>query len=248
MADAGRHSIRAAMLLAAGLGLRLRPVTEKTPKPLVRVAGRTLIDMCLDRLAASGIGKAVVNTHYLADQVEAHLRRRSDMEIVISHEPELLDTGGGVANALPHLGDEPFLVVNADSLWLDGPSPAIERLALNFDESMMDALLLMHSTVEAYGYEGAGDFVIDPDGLLGRRPEREQVPYAYTGVMVVHPRLLAGAPAGAFSFNLLYDRAIEAERLYGIVHDGEWFHVGTADGLDQVEDYMSERFPGIRHR
>ncbi len=248
MAEAGRHPLRAAMLLAAGLGLRMRPITEKTPKPLVQVAGRTLIDMCLDRVASSGIGKAVVNTHYLAGQVEAHLKRRQDMEIVISHEPELLDTGGGIANALPHLGEEPFLVVNTDSLWLDGPSPAIERLALNFDESMMDALLLMHSTVEAYGYEGAGDFVIDPDGLLSRRPEREQVPYAYTGVMVVHPRLLAGAPDGAFSLNLLYDRAIEDERLYGIVHDGEWFHVGTADGLDQVEDYMSERFPGIRHR
>ena len=248
MAEAGRHPLRAAMLLAAGLGLRMRPITEKTPKPLVQVAGRTLIDLCLDRVAASGIKKAVVNTHFLAGQVEAHLKHWPDMEIVISHEPELLDTGGGVANALPHLGDEPFLVVNTDSLWLDGPSPAIERLALNFDESMMDALLLMHSTVEAYGYEGAGDFVIDPDGLLSRRPEREQVPYAYTGVMVVHPRLLAGAPDGAFSFNLLYDRAIEAERLYGIVHDGEWFHVGTADGLDQVEDYMSERFPGIRHR
>ncbi|MDE0538454.1 MAG: nucleotidyltransferase family protein [Rhodospirillales bacterium] len=248
MAEAGRHSLRAAMLLAAGLGLRMRPITEKTPKPLVQVAGRTLIDMCLDRVAASGIGKAVVNTHYLAGQVEAHLKRRPDLDIVISHEPELLGTGGGVANALPHLGDEPFLVVNTDSLWLDGPSPAIERLALNFDESMMDALLLMHSTVEAYGYEGAGDFVIDAGGLLSRRPEREQVPYAYTGVMVVHPRLLAGAPGGAFSFNLLYDRAIEAERLYGIVHDGEWFHVGTTDGLDQVEDYMSERFPGIRHR
>ncbi len=248
MAEAGRHSLRIAMLLAAGLGLRMRPITEKTPKPLVQVAGRALIDICLDRLAASGIEKAVVNTHYLADQVEAHLKHRPDMEIVMSHEPEILDTGGGVANALPHLGDEPFLVVNTDSLWLDGPSRAIERLALNFDDSMMDALLLMHSTVEAYGYEGAGDFVIGPDGLLSRRPEREQVPYAYTGVMVVHPRLLAGAPGGAFSFNLLYDRAIEAERLYGIVHDGEWFHVGTADGLDQVEGYMSERFPGIRHR
>lgn len=239
---------RRAMVLAAGRGIRLRPITEKTPKALVQVGGRALIDYSLDRLAAAGVERAVVNIHHLAEQLESHLKHRAAPEIVLSPEAELLDTGGGVVAALDQLGEQPFYVANSDSLWLDGPTPALRRLARAFDPERMDMIMLMHSTVEAYGYRGKGDFHVAPDGALHRRAEVETVPYVYTGVKIVHPRVFAGAPAGAFSFNQLYDAAAEAGRLYGIVHDGEWFHVGTPDGLAEAERYMHERFPGIRHR
>ena len=240
---------RVAMVLAAGLGLRLRPITEQIPKPLVQVAGRTLLDHNLDRLAAGGITRAVVNTHYLSDQIESHLKNRRDLEIILSPEiEERLDTGGGIYHAIDHLGPAPFYSTNTDVIWLDGPTPALRRLATAWDDDRMDGLLLLHSTVESYGYTGDGDFLIDPNGVLTRRPEREVSPYLFTGTQLLHPRLFKDVPAGAFSLNLLYDRAMAEGRLYGLIHDGDWFHIGTPDGLHEAETYMRQRFPGMRHR
>ncbi len=237
-----------AMVLSAGLGTRMKPVTDTLPKPLIRVDGRTLIDHALDRLEAAGVKEAVVNTHHLADQVEAHLGGRKKPKIHFSPEKKLLDTGGGIANALGLLGDKPFFAVNADALLLNGPYDALRRLANTWDEKTMDGLLLLHSTVEAYGYRGRGDFCADGGGRLTRRPEGEVSPWLFTGIQILHPRLFSGAPKGVFSLNLLYDQAIEAERLYGAVHDGEWFHVGTPEGLEKAETYMRLRYAGIRHR
>ncbi len=240
---------KTAMVLAAGLGLRMRPITDKTPKPLIKVAERTLLDHCLDRLVEVGVQRAVVNVHHLADQVRTHLRHRRDLEIIISDEhDQLLETGGGLVKALPHLGSEPIFVVNSDVLWLNGTVNALERLMDIWSDEIMDALLLVHSTVEAYGYRGRGDFVIDPLGLVARRPEREVAPYVFTGIEILHPRALKGAPTGAFSLNVIFDRLLEAGRLYAIVHDGEWFDVGSPDGLSQAENYMGQKFPGIRRR
>jgi MurNAc alpha-1-phosphate uridylyltransferase len=236
------------MVLAAGLGLRMRPITEKMPKALVPVAGRTLIDRAIDHLAAAGVGKIVVNLHHLGAMVERHLKHRAGPEIVFSHEPERLETGGGVANVLPLLGSGPFFVANSDVLWLNGPTSALERMMERWDDQTMDALLLLHNTVDAYGYEGDGDFLADPLGRLTRRAEREIVPYLFTGVQILHPRLFEDAPTGKYSLNVLYDRAIEKERLYGIVHDGEWFHIGTPDGLAEAEAFLRDRFPGKMRR
>lgn len=239
--------ISRAMVLAAGLGLRMRPITDSLPKPLIEVAGRTLLDHALDRLEDAGVGFAVVNTHYLASRIELHLRRRRSPVIRLSHEPILLETGGGVTQALPHLREGPFFVVNGDALWLDGTESTLGRLAGAWDDATMDALLLLHFTADAFGYEGNGDFMVDSVGRLRRRPEREISPYLFTGIQVLHPRLFEGAPSGPFSLNRLYDRAMEAGRLYGIVHDGEWFHIGTPDGLAEAEAYMRERHPEV-HR
>ncbi len=236
------------MVLAAGLGTRMKPVTDTLPKPLIQVDGRPLIDHALDRLEAAGVTDAVVNTHHLADQVENHLGRRKKPKILFSPEKDLLDTGGGIAKALALLGDKPFFVVNADAFLLNGPYDALTRLADTWDEDAMDGLLLLHSTVEAYGYTGRGDFCADSGGLLTRRPETDVAPWLYTGIQILHPRLFSDPPQGAFSLNLLYDKAIEAERLYGAVHDGEWFHVGTPEGLEKAENYMHLRYAGIRHR
>ncbi len=223
-----------AMVLAAGLGTRMRPVTERVPKPLVPVCGRPLIDHVIDRLVAAGVRRVVVNAHYMADLVERHLAGRSDVEIRLSREDVLLDTGGGVAKALPLLG-EIFYVVNSDIIWLDGKLLALTRLARAFDPARHDARLLLQRTVSAVGYEGSGDFTLDPFGLLRRRDEREISPFLYGGIQILHRRLFDGAPAGAFSMNPLWDRAIAAGRIAGVVHDGEWFHVGTPAGLALTE-------------
>lgn len=236
------------MVLAAGLGLRMRPITETLPKPLIEVGGRTLLDRALDRLEEAGVATAVVNVHHLGHMVEEHLSRRATPEILISNEETLLETGGGIVRALPLLGTDPFFVANGDSLWLNGIRSALDRMAEAWDDERMDGLLLLHPTVEAYGYSGQGDFCIDPIGLLTRRPESEISPYLFTGVQILHPRLFKGAPEGAFSLNRLYDTAIEAERLYGIVHDGEWFHIGTPEGLAEAEAYLQIRYPGTRRR
>jgi len=237
-----------AMVLAAGFGLRMRPITATTPKPLVEVQGRTLIERVIDRLADAGVETVVVNTHHLGKQIEERLKGRQTPAIVFSPEPEILETGGGVNKALPLLGPDPFFVCNADTLWLNGPTSALGRLAEQWIDADMDALLLLQETVEAYGYDGLGDFVPDPFGRLVRRPEGEVSPYLFTGVQLLHPRLFAGAPNGPFSINRLYDRAIDRGRLYGIVHDGEWFHVGTPDGLREAEEYMQLRYAGNRRR
>lgn len=237
------------MVLAAGLGRRMRPLSEICPKPLIGVAGRALVDHALDRLKDAGVTTAVVNVHYMADQVEAHLAQRNDMEIVVSDERDiLLETGGGVARALPHLGDGPFYVANSDALILNGPTPALMRLRESWDGERMDALLLVHLTAHAFGYDGIGDFVLGADGRLARPRERETVPFLYTGVQILHPRLFDCAPDGAFSLNELYDRAIAGKRAFGLVHDGEWFHIGTPEALEEAEEFMGQRFPDSRRR
>lgn len=230
-----------AMVLAAGLGLRMRPITERLPKPLVPVAGRTMLDRALDALAAAGVGECIVNTHYLGHMIAAHLAGRTAPAIRISAEPDLLDTGGGVAKALPMLGDEPFFAVNADIVWEDGPeAPALARLAAAYDDGATDALLLLAPRDSAIGYDGAGDFHLGGDGALVRRGDGASAAYVFTGVQILHPRLFAGCPAGAFSLNLLYDRARAQGRLRGLVHDGRWFHIGTPAGLARAEAVMAD--------
>ena len=233
MRHAPTHAPTHAMVLAAGLGLRMRPITLTTPKPLVPVAGRTMLDRALDHLAAAGIGRIVVNTHWLAERVRDHLAERTDIALV--HEEVLLETGGGVANALGLLGDRPFYVVNSDIVWTNGAVPALARLAAAWEEAEVDALLLMQRTATAVGYEGQGDFFLDPTGVPRRRLPREVAPLLFAGVQILHPRLFREAPSGKFSLNLLYDRALEEGRLRGIVHDGRWYHVGTPEALPEVE-------------
>jgi len=236
------------MVLAAGKGLRMRPITLKTPKPMIKLNGRTLIDHALDRFEAAGVTKAVINTHHLGAQLERNLEQRVAPEIFFSREEDLLETGGGVKKALPLLGSDPVFVVNGDAFWLNGPTDALRRLAGEWDEEQMDVLLMLHPTVEAYGYNGQGDFYCDADGRLTRRVEGETEPWLFAGVQILHPRILDGAPEGPFSLNWAYDRALDGERLYGMVHDGEWFHIGTPDGLGEAERYMQTHFPESRHR
>jgi MurNAc alpha-1-phosphate uridylyltransferase len=227
-----------AMVLAAGLGERMRPLTDTTPKPMIKVRSQPMIDRVLDRLEAAGVSNTVVNLHHLGEKLERHLADRRRPKIVFSPEDDLLDTGGGVAKALPRLGMQPFFVLNGDVVWLDGRTPALERLAAAWDDAAMDVLLLLHPTVFAHGYHGAGDFFMSPVGRLRRRCEREVAPYIFAGIQILHPRIFKDVPAGAFSLNLLYDRAAEAERLQGLRHDGEWFHVGTPEALAEVEDAL----------
>lgn len=224
-----------AMVLAAGLGTRMRPLTDDRPKPLLPLAGRTLLEHALDRLEDAGVTEAVVNAHWRAAQIETLLADRTTPRITIQHEETLLETGGGVKRALPLLGDAPFAVVNGDAYWLNGPTPALERLAAAFDAAEMDGLLLLVRTAQVDGEVGLGDFMLDPLGRLRRPKEREMSPYLYGGVQILHPRLFDGAPEGAFSLNRLYDRAIEAERLFGLVHDGVWFHLSTPRDLERAE-------------
>jgi len=217
------------MVLAAGLGKRMRPITARTPKPLIEVAGRALLDRALDRFAAAGISTVVVNTHHLAGQVAAHLDRRTDLDLRRSHEPVLLETGGGVLQALPLLAPGPFAVANSDALWTDGEEPALARLAAAWDHATMDGLLLILPRKHAPD-DMAGDFHLEADGRLRRRRETT-APYVFIGVQLLHERLFAGAEPGVFSLNVLYDRALAAGRLFGLVHDGGWYHVGTPDQL-----------------
>ena len=237
-----------AMVLAAGRGIRMRPITDRTPKPMIAVDGRPLVDHALDRLEDAGVGFAVVNTHHLAERIESHLAKRTSPKIVFSRESELLETGGGIKNALRHFGDAPFWAVNADAFWLNGPTDALRRMAALWDDDAMDGLMLLHSTVEAYGYTGNGDFNCDADGKLQRRPEQEVTPWLFAGIQILKPGVFADTPDGAFSLNLIYDRLLEAGRLYGVVHDGEWFHIGTPDGLAEAEAYLKIRFPGKQRR
>jgi N-acetyl-alpha-D-muramate 1-phosphate uridylyltransferase len=222
---------KSAMVLAAGLGTRLRPISDTLPKPLVEIGGRALLDHAIDRLTQVGVERVVVNVHYKAEMVTARLAARSDPQIEISKEDELLETGGGVARALPLLG-ECFFVVNSDVLWLDGTDHALARLAAAFDPTRMDAILLLQRTVSAVGYEGSGDYFLDPLGVPRRRGEREISPYIFAGVQLLHCRIFDGIAEQRFSLNLVYDRAERLGRLAGIVHDGEWYHIGTPEGLD----------------
>jgi len=234
---------RAAMVLAAGLGKRMRPLTATRPKPMVEVAGKPLIDHALDRLAAAGVARAVVNVHYLPDVLEAHLANREDVEIVISDErARLLDTGGGIARARPLIESDPFLVVNSDNLWIDGPVDTLKLLATFWDESRMDALLLLVPFARAFCYQGQGDFHMDAIGRIRRRKPRNVAPFVYTGIQIVSKRLFDGAlPDGPFSMNLLWDRAIAAGRAFGAAHQGLWFDVGRPESVVEAERVLGHR-------
>jgi MurNAc alpha-1-phosphate uridylyltransferase len=238
--DAHRRTVaipRTAMVLAAGKGERMRPITNKIPKPLVKVAGKAMIDHVLDRLAKAGVTRAVVNVHYLADQVERHLKDRKKPQIVISDErAKLLDTGGGVVHALGKLGAQPFFNVNSDTIWLDGVRPNFERLADIFDPARMDGLLLLAPMTSSVGYDGRGDFLMKPDGRLQWRAEREVAPFVYAGAAILTPALFKDAPEGAFSLTRLFAKAIEADRLFGLRLEGLWMHVGTPDAIAIAED------------
>ncbi len=225
-----------AMVLAAGFGTRMRPLTDSMPKPMVKVAGKPLIDHVLDRLAASGVERAVVNVHHFAEQIERHLAARQKPHIVISDErAQILGTGGGVAKALGALGSAPFFDVNADTIWIDGVKPNLQRLGEGFDRERMDGLLLLAPTAGSVGYAGRGDFTMDAEGRLKRRGERDVAPFVYAGAAVLSPKLFAGAPSGEFALTVLFDRAIEAGRLFGMRLEGLWMHVGTPDAVAAAE-------------
>jgi MurNAc alpha-1-phosphate uridylyltransferase len=230
-----------AVVLAAGLGTRMRPFNGEVPKPLVQVGGKALIDHVLDRLAAAGVERAVVNVHHLADQIEQHLAARRRPRIVISDERrELLGTGGGVAKALAELGAAPFFLVNSDTIWIEGVKPNLARLAAAFASDRMDALLLLAPTATSIGYPGRGDFAMTAEGRLQRRGERAVVPFVYAGAAILTPALFAGAPTGAFSLTKLFDRAAEAGRLYGLRLEGVWMHVGTPEAVAAAEAAIFE--------
>ncbi len=231
-----------AMILAAGLGKRMRPLTATTPKPLIEVNGQALIDHGMDTLAAAGVKTCVVNVHYLADLVEVHVRRRKDMNIVISDERDrLLETGGGIRKALPLLGDAPFFQLNSDTCyWIEGVKPNLEHMIDAWDETRMDALLLVAETVKSVGYSGRGDFDLARDGALSRRQEKGVTPFAYAGAAILHPRLFEGAPDGPFSMNLLFDKAIGEGRLFGVQMEGVWLHIGTPEAIRAAEYAVRE--------
>ncbi len=241
--DPGVAVPQTAMVMAAGLGKRMRPLTATRPKPLVEVAGRTLIDHALDRLGAAGVKKAVVNVHYLADAIEAHLKNNvKGIEIIVSDERDLLmETGGGLVRALPKIDVDPFLVVNSDNLWIDGPVDALRLLAAGWDDARMDALLLVVPLARAHCHSGRGDFHMSATGRLRRRHPRGVAPFVYTGIQMVSRRLFEGdLPDGPFSTNLLWDRAIEAGRCYGAVHQGLWFDIGRPESIRRAEGILSD--------
>lgn len=228
-----------AMMMAAGLGKRMRPLTATRPKPLVRVAGQALIDHTLDKVEAAGIRRTVVNVHYLADSIEAHLKaraRRTGAEYVVSDERDkLLETGGGLIRAKPLLGDKPFLYVNSDNIWVNGPVDSIAALAERWDNETMDCLLLMIPQANAQCHRGPGDFHMDQHGRLSRRRSGRVAPFVWIGIQILSPRIIVDPPSDAFSTNIFWDRAIAAGRAYGLVHSGLWFDVGTPQAIPVVE-------------
>jgi N-acetyl-alpha-D-muramate 1-phosphate uridylyltransferase len=232
-----------AMILAAGFGMRMRPLTLTVPKPLIKVDGKALIDYAVDKLAAAGVQQAVVNGHYLAEQIEGWSRGVASPAVRFSDERDaILDTGGGIARALPLLGDDPFFVMNADCFWVDGAVPALDRLQQAWDDAAMDCLLLVCDPVATTGYDGQGDFVVTRQGHIARAKTNPAAKaFAYIGGYIVHPRLFEGAPAGAFSMNVLWDRAIARNRLFGLAHDGHWLHVGTVEAIDEAESFLRRR-------
>jgi MurNAc alpha-1-phosphate uridylyltransferase len=235
-----------AMLLAAGLGTRMRPLTDRTAKPLLPLAGKPLIDHALDRLAAAGVRTVVVNAYWQADQVAAHLAARQDRppRTILRREAAMLETGGGVKAALDSLGSAPFFVVNGDAFWVDGPRAALDRLAAAFDPAQLDGVLLVHRTFQVRAEVGMGDFSVDPWGVPRRRGEREVVPYIYAGLQLISPALLAGTPEGAFSMNRAWDIAMAAGRLRTVVHDGLWFHLSTPADLTEAETILRAQLTG----
>jgi MurNAc alpha-1-phosphate uridylyltransferase len=226
-----------AFVMAAGLGKRMRPLTATRPKPLVEVAGKALIDHVLDRLRAAGVSKIVVNAHYLADALEAHLKARaSDLDVKISDErKQLMETGGGLILAEPLIDADPFLVVNSDNYWIDGPADTLHLLASLWREKEMDALLLLVPQARAGNHRGQGDFHMKGDGRLVRREKGKVAPFVYTGIQMISKRLLRDAPQGAFSTNIFWDRAIAEGRCFGAVHQGLWFDVGNPSAIKATE-------------
>ena len=226
---------KTAIVLAAGLGKRMRPITDTIPKPLVRIAGKTLLDWGLDSLAAAGVGKAVVNVHYLPEQIVAHVAARRVPEIIISDESDrLLDSAGGIVKALPDLGEQPFYILNADTFWIDDGSLNLERLALAWDAAKMDILLMLADLHQATGHCGGTDFLMAPDGGL-RRSKGDSAGLIYAGAAIIHPRLFTNAPAGPHSLNAYFDSAIAAGRLFGMPMHGHWITVGTPDAIPLAE-------------
>lgn len=228
---------RTAMIMAAGLGKRMRPLTATRPKPLIEVGGKALLDHVLEKLRSAGVKKVVVNVHYLADALEAHLASREHgLEVVISNERDLLmETGGGLVKAAPLIDADPFLALNSDNLWVDGPADTLKLLASHWDSAKMDALLLLVPQARALGHKGMGDFHMDREGRLRRRARSHVAPFVFTGVQIVAKRLLRDAPTGPFSTNILWDRAIDEGRCFGAVHQGLWFDVGTPTSIPMTE-------------
>jgi MurNAc alpha-1-phosphate uridylyltransferase len=234
-------AITKAMILAAGLGTRMAPLTSTKPKPLIELRGKALIDYAIDRFVQDGVKLIVVNVHYLADQLVAHLKKRKDVEIRICDEREaILDTGGAIAKALPYFDGEPFFTHNSDSLWVEGMGKALKRMRERWNPQTMDALMLLAPTVSAIGFDGRGDFEMDSWGALKRRAEMTLAPFVWTGVQIVHPRLFDGAPKGKFSINPLWDKAIDKGRLFGLRLDGVWIHVGSPQALEEAEGYLRD--------
>jgi MurNAc alpha-1-phosphate uridylyltransferase len=233
---------RTAMIMAAGLGKRMRPLTTTKPKPLIEVAGKPLLDHVLDRLRAAGVRKVVVNVHYLADAVEAHLAsRKHGLEVMISDERTLLmETGGGLIQAEPLIDSDPFLAINSDNLWIDGPADTLKLLASQWDDERMDALLLLVPLARAQNHRGMGDFHMKRDGRLRRRQRSHVAPFVFTGIQMISKRLLREAPEGPFSTNLLWNRAIEEGRCFGAVHQGLWFDVGTPRAISLTESALQD--------
>ena len=230
--------VPAAMIMGAGLGSRMRPLTDDRPKPLVTVGGKSLIDHSIDRLVAAGVTRVVVNVHYKAEMLRAHLGKRHDVKIVFSDETDkLLDTGGGVVKAMPHFSEAPFFIINSDSIWIENGPPVLPSMLAGWDESRMDGLLLLADMKTALGYEGAGDFALKSDGHLIRARDAKDgdLVFAYPGIQIAHPRMFADAPQGAFSTNIMWDRAITSGRLFGTVMDGRWIHVGTPQAREEAE-------------
>lgn len=223
-----------AMVLCAGRGTRLAPITDNLPKPMVPVGDAPILERTLEHLKDAGVKRVVVNTHYLSDYITRYIERRKDPAITVIHEETVLETGGGVKNALPHLGDEPFFVVNGDSVWLDGMRNALHRFADTWDSEKMDIQLLLYPFARVLGWHGYGDYTMDEIGRLTSREEVKVAPYAYMGVSIVHPRLFADAPDGAFSMRKLYDKAEEEGRLFGALHDGLWYHISTPADLERA--------------
>jgi N-acetyl-alpha-D-muramate 1-phosphate uridylyltransferase len=230
-----------AFVLAAGLGTRMRPLTDRLPKPLVSVAGRALIDHVLDRIATAGVQRAMVNVHYLADLIEAHVAARTSPAIAISDERRLLlDTGGGVVKAMPLIGDAPFLVHNSDSIWHERGVSNLRQLFRSFDPARMDSLLLLARREECLGYDGRGDFELAPDGRVTRVAKGATADHVFTGVSIATRKLMRNAPAGPFSLNVVWDRAIAEGRLYGLVLDGVWMHVGDPQAVRDAERFFAD--------
>jgi MurNAc alpha-1-phosphate uridylyltransferase len=236
MSDVGH----AAMILAAGFGKRMQPLTLTRPKPLVEVSGKKLIDYAIDKLKAAHVQRAVVNAHYIASQIEAWARSVSGLDIAVSLETdEILDTGGGIARALPLLGRDPFFVLNSDSFWIDAGVPALDRLRQAWNDQRMDCLLLLCRPSDTIGYDGKGDFFVDADGRLRRASGSRSDAFVYIGGYLVHPRIFAEAPDGPFSMNVIWDRLIDQGRLFGVIHSGTWLHVGTPDAIGLAEEALS---------